>query len=381
VILVGVAALAAAGLGVWLFTHRGLESTDDAQVDGEVVAVAPRTGGVVFKVNFNDNERVEKGRVLVELDPEAAKAMLAQAEASLEGAKAAAAAAATDALLATTNAKATNHAASASLSAASAGASSSRDQIVEARTRVTSTELARAQAKTDLERITRLVTTGSLPQAQLESAKTAFDTAEANVAQAHAHLSGLEASAAQAMSHVGEASAKVEQTRDIDSVVALAEARSRGARARVAELEAARDRAALELSYTKIVAAQDGIASKKNIAVGQTIAAGSPFAQLVSMKEVWVTANFKETQVNEMRVGQSVELRVDALSGPALHGTVESFSAATGSRFALLPPDNASGNFTKVVQRVPVRIRIDGAPQALALRPGMSVELTVNTRK
>ncbi len=377
-----VVGLASAGAGGWILAHRGLESTDDAQIDAELVALAARTGGVVVKVSFEDNERVEEGRVLAEIDPEPAKAKLAQAEANLEGARAAAAAAETDARLAVTNAKASNRAASASLSAASAGATASREQIAVARARVTAAETALTQAKTDLDRVTRLAQSGALSQAQLDQATTAHATAEANLAQAKASLASLESSAAQAASHIGEASAKVEQTKDVDAFVALAEARARSAQAKVAELTAVRDLAALELSYTKIIAPQAGVVSKKTIAVGQTLSTGAPIAQLVpSAKGVWVTANFKETQIANMHVGQPVEIDVDAVPGRSLHGTVESFSAATGSRFALLPPDNATGNFTKVVQRVPVRIKLEGVPEGVTLRPGMSVELTVNTNK
>ncbi|MBX3261306.1 MAG: HlyD family secretion protein [Labilithrix sp.] len=381
-IAVVVLALGAAGAGGWMLAHRGLESTDDAQIDAEVVALAARAGGVVVEVGFEDNERVEAGRVLAELDPEPAKAKLAQAEANLEAARAAAAAAETDASLAATNAKASSRAATASLSAASAGASASREQIAEARARVSAAETSLAQAKLDLDRVTRLSRSGALSQAQLDQATTAHSTAEASVAQTRASLAALESNAAQAASRIGEASARVDQTKDVDAFVALAEARARGARAKVAELEAARDLAALELSYTKIVAPQAGVVSKKNVAVGQTLSAGAPIAQLVpSAKGVWVTANFKETQLGKMRPGQPAEIHVDALPGRALHGSVESISAATGSRFALLPPDNATGNFTKVVQRVPVRVKLDGHAEGVELRPGMSVELTVDTRK
>ena len=382
VIVLAVLAALGAGGAAWVVTHRGLESTDDAQVDAEVVGLCSRASGFVVKVSFEDNEHVEAGRVLAELDPEPAKAKLAQAEASLEGARAALRAAEMDARLSATNAKASNRAASASLSAASAGANASREQIAEARARLTAAESALAQAKTDFERAQKLSQSGALSPSQLDQSKTTLETAEASVAQARAHLSMLESNAAQALSRVGEASARVDQTRDVDSVVTLAEARAESARARLAELEAVRDLAALELSYTKIVAPQAGVASKKNVAVGQMVSAGVPIAQLVSTsKGFWVTANFKETQISKMRAGQPVEIHVDSLPGTELRGAVESFSGATGSRFALLPPDNASGNFTKVVQRVPVRIRFEGLPEAVALRPGLSVELTVDTRK
>jgi membrane fusion protein (multidrug efflux system) len=380
-VLIGVGVAAAVGVGGWLFLHRGIESTDDAAIDAEVVAVAARTNGVVTKVNFEDNERVQAGRVIVELDPSPAKAKLAQAEAELEGARATAAAADADARLATTNAKASSRAATASLSAASAGAAASRDQIAEARAKVRAAETSLSQSKTDLDRIQRLVQSGALSQAQLDQATTTHETAQASVAQARANLAVLESSSAEALSRVGEASAKRDQASDVDTFIALAEARAKGAHAKVAELEAARDLAAIDLSYTQVAAPQAGTVSKKSVAVGQTISAGAPIAQLVPSKAVWVTANFKETQVGKMRAGQPVDVHVDALPGLKLKGTVESMSAATGSKFALLPPDNATGNFTKVVQRVPVRIRIDGINESTPLRAGMSVEVSVDTNR
>ena len=377
-IALGVLALGGLAVGTYFFLHRGLESTDDAFIDAEVVGLSSRTNGVVTKVLFEDNTKVEAGAVLVELDPEPAKARLAQAEANLEGAKAALLAAEADARLSGTNAKAANRAAVASLSATASGATASRDQINEARARLAAAESSAAQAKLDYERIGRLAKEGAVSQAQLDNARTQNDTATAQLAQARAALTVLESSAAQAGARIGEASAKVEQTKDVDSVVAVADARAQGARAKVAELTAARDLAALDLSYTKVVAPQAGYVSKKNVAVGQTLGAGAPIAQMVPAKAVWVTANFKETQIGKMKVGQSAELSVDAFGGQHLHGSVESFSGATGSKFALLPPDNATGNFTKVVQRVPVRIKIENPPEGL--RPGMSVELTVDTR-
>lgn len=381
VVIGAIGAVAVVGGGAFLYAERGHESTDDAQIEAQVVALAPRTSGVVVKVAFEENAVVKAGQVLAELDPEPAKAKLAQAEAMLEAASAAADAADADARLAETNARANKHAATASLGAASAGAVSSRDLIAEADARVVAAEASRAQAKSEFDRTSRLVSTGALSSTQLDEARTALDTAEANLAQAKARASALRSSAAQAVSLVSEATAKVDQTRDVDVVVSQALARARSARAQVAQLKAARDLAAMDLAYTKIVAPQDGVVSKKNVDVGQTVAAGSPIVMLVPSRPPWITANFKETQIGRMHDGQPVEIHVDAFPGLTLKGKVESFSAATGSRFALLPPDNASGNFTKVVQRVPVRIRFEEVPANVALRPGMSVELTVDVRK
>ncbi len=178
-----------------------------------------------------------------------------------------------------------------------------------------------------------------------------------------------------------EASAKLTQSSDVDALIEQARAKARTAHAQVRTAEAARDLAALELSYTKIVAPQRGTASKKTIAVGQMVAPGQTIVQLVTTQSSWITGNFRETQIGGMRVGQATEIEIDAFPGVKFHGEVESFSGATGARFSLLPPDNATGNFTKVVQRVPVRIHLHDIPTGVALRPGMSAELSVNTRK
>jgi membrane fusion protein (multidrug efflux system) len=381
IVILGVLGAGLLGAGIYWFAHRGLESTDDAQVDADVVALAPRTGGVVLSVSFAENQSVKAGQVLAELDDAPAKARLAQAEANLEVALANADAADADTRLTDTSAKANRSVTSASLQAASAGAMSSRDQIQEAEARVTSAKSSLSQATSDRDRTTNLVKSGSLSQAQLDQVRTEFDTTSAALAQANAHLSSLRANASEAASHVQEASAKADQAKQVDVVVAQSLARAKAAHAQVDQLRAARDLAALDVTYTKIVAPTDGVVSKKNVAIGQTVAMGTPIVQLVPVQTAWITANFKETQIGKMRPGQKAELSIDAFPGLTLHGEVESFSAATGARFALLPPDNASGNFTKVVQRVPVRVKLVDLPATVSLRPGMNVDLTVDTRK
>ena len=164
---------------------------------------------------------------------------------------------------------------------------------------------------------------------------------------------------------MAEASARLKQTSAVPAQIAQARARAAAAKAKVATSQAARDLAALDVVYTKILSPRDGFASKKSVVEGQMLSVGQSIVQIVP-DETWVTANFKETQLNKMRVGQSVDIDVDAYAGMKLHGTVQSFSGATGARFSLLPPENATGNFTKVVQRIPVRVHID-APRKIAL--------------
>jgi membrane fusion protein (multidrug efflux system) len=247
-----------------------------------------------------------------------------------------------------------------------------------------SAKAQRDKAKLDLERTKQLFNSGAIASAQMEAAQATFDSNQAVVEQADARIVTLKSSTSQARARVSEASARLGQANEtLPSQVAEAKARAASAQARVATAEAKRDLARLELSYTKIFAPHAGIVSKRSVAPGQLVSAGQTVVMLVpdarQQGAVWVTGNFKETQLAHMRIGQPATLTVDAY-GRELHGKVESFSGATGARFALLPPDNASGNFTKVVQRVPVRVKLDEVPTDLLLIPGLSVELSVNTR-
>ena len=375
----GLGLVAALAVGAYVWSTRGIESTDDAQIDAEVVAVPARTTGVVKKILFVENQRVKTGDVLAELDDDAPKARLAQAEAALASAKAAADAAEADARVATNNAHGNKAAADASLVTARASALGAGDQIREAEATLRSAEAARAQSQSDRDRAVKLAGEGALTAVQAEQAETALALATASVDAARARLTTLRSGVAQASGRVFEAQARATQSNDVDSLVAQAEARASSARAQVATAQAARDLAALDLSYTRIVAPHDGVVSKKTIAEGQQVAAGQSIVQLVT-PGVWVTANFKETQMEKLRVGEPVTFSVDAFGGAKIHGTVESVSGATGSRFSLLPPDNASGNFTKVVQRVPVRIHVADVPSSVVLRPGMSVDVHVDTK-
>lgn len=375
-----VAAVLLAGGGIWYVTHHGLENTDNAQIDGEVVSVPARAGGVVIKVAFIENQRVKSGDLLAELDPAPAQARLAEAEANLFAAEAQADAADATAHVAETNAVGDKSVADASLVTAAVGAASTSDQIKEAAAQLESSQTSLAQARLDHERAQRLLDTGAISKAEFDRADTQFKVAQSSVDVAKARLTSIKASAAQAQSRVVEAKAKAKISNDVDTQIKLAQARAKAAHAQVDTAKAARDLAALDLSYTKIYAPSDGTVSKKSINVGQMLSPGQSVVQLVTDK-LWVTGNFKETQVANMRVGQPASVEVDAFSGKPLEGEVESFSGATGAKFTLLPPDNATGNFTKVVQRLPVRVRLHDVPPGIALRPGMSVDLTVDTRK
>jgi membrane fusion protein, multidrug efflux system len=375
-----VAAVVVVGGGFWYVTHHGLEDTDNAQIDGDVTSVPARVGGVVTRIAFTENQRVKAGDVLAEIDPAPAQARLAEADANVLAAQAQAEAADATARVSETNAVGDKSVADASLVTAAVGAASTTDQIKEAAAQVTSAQTSLAQAQLDHDRAERLLDTGAISKAEFDRTDTQLKVARSTVDVAQARLTSIKGSAAQAQSRVVEAKAKAKSSNDVDTQIKLAQARANAAHAQVETAKAARDLAALDLAYTKIIAPGDGVVSKKSINVGQMLSPGQSIVQLVTDK-LWVTGNFKETQVAKMRVGQPAKIEVDAFGGTELDGEVESFSAATGAKFTLLPPDNATGNFTKVVQRLPVRVHLREVPAGVTLRPGMSVDLVVDTRK
>jgi len=379
-VLGSLALIAAIGGGTWYVTHRGLENTDDAQVDGDVVAVPARIGGIVSHVHFIENQKVKAGDLLAELEDAPVRAKLAQAEASLASAVATSEAADAEVLVAGANAVGNKSVAEAGLRSASVGVTSYSDQIHDAESAVRTAEVSLTQATSDDDRAKSLFANGSIAKAEMDRMDTARSVAEANVVGARARLAGAREAATQAQSKVVEASARVKQSSLVEPLVRQAQARAAAAHAEVATEQAARDLAAIDMSYTKILAPSDGVVSKKTINEGQAVALGQAIVQVVT-SHTWVTANFKETQVGHMRIGQSAEFSVDAYPGMTFNGELESLSGATGARFTLLAPDNATGNFTKVVQRLPVRIRLRDQPAGYPLRPGMSVDLTVDTRK
>jgi membrane fusion protein (multidrug efflux system) len=372
--------LAGSAFAVWHVTHRGLETTDNAQVDATIVLVPARTSGTVTHLLFRENQSVKAGDLIAELDDAPAKARLAQADAILASAKASAAAADADAQITETNAVGNRSVAQASFQTALAGVATSEDQVAERQAQVASAESSLAQAKSDRDRMAALFKNGSISKSQMDQADTAYELAQSGVMEAKSRLATQKMTVGQIKSNVVEASAKVKQSDTVGARTEQARARAAAAHAEVDKAQAARDLAALDLSYTKITAPHDGVLSKKSIAEGQLLASGQTIAQLVT-PELFVVANLKETQVAQVHTGQPAHFEVDAYPGRVFDGDVESLSGATGARFALLPPDNATGNYTKVVQRVPVRIRVHALPPDVTLRPGMSVDLTIDTRR
>jgi membrane fusion protein (multidrug efflux system) len=379
IIVAALALLVAGGAATYFIVTRGMEDTDDAQLDGDVINVPARTNALVTKIHFEDNQTVHAGDLLAELDEAPARARLDQAEADLASVQAQAESASVQAQLTATNARGQRNAAVASLSSARAGVTVTTQAIAEADAALAAAQANYTKTKLDLSRAKELIVAQAIPAAQVDAAQAAFDAAVAQVAQAQARAANLRSTTRQVEAQVSEANARYTQASTVPQQIADATARARMAEARVATARAARDQAALDHSYTKIYAPSDGVVSRRAINVGQMVTVGTPIVELVPTAHIWVTGNFKETQLRHMKPGQPATVKIDAY-GLTLKGKVESFSAATGARFSLLPPDNATGNYTKIVQRLPVRIALNDVPSGVTLRPGLSVELTVNTR-
>jgi membrane fusion protein (multidrug efflux system) len=379
VILGVVVALGLGAFAVVSYATRGREGTDDAQVDADVVAVSTRVGGTILKVHVTDNQQVKKGDLLVEIDPADLAARVKQAEAELAAAKAQAGAADADVRIVSATSKGGLSAAQAQLSGTAGSVASAAAQIEAARAAVVRSQAEASRADTDLARAQSLRKDEAVPQAQVDTAQSNALAAHAAVAQAQAQLAAAEDMKRTAQTQIAEAQGRVEQSAPVDAKLAQASAQAELAHARVDASEAALTLAKLQLSYTHIEAPVDGELSRLAVHDGQLAQAGQQIVTIVP-STTYVVANYKETQVGAMRPGQKAEISVDAYPGRTLEGRIESTSPGTGARFSLLPADNASGNFVKVVQRVPVKIAWVNVPADVKLAAGLSVDVTVDTR-
>ncbi|HEY6273451.1 MAG TPA: HlyD family secretion protein [Terriglobales bacterium] len=353
------------GILVWRY-YAVRESTDDAQIDGHIYPISARVSGTVLRVNHDDNETVDTGTVLVELDPKDYQVAVDRARADLANAQASAFAARVGVPLTTTTSSNQLAAATAAVRAVDRGVQAAQARVQEAQANYT-------KATADLKRMEELVEKDEVSRQQ-------YDAAVAAASSTKATLEGAEASVASTESQAVQARAQADAAHTVPEQIGMTRARAGAAAADVQKYQAALEQAELNLKYTKIVAPVTGILSKRNVEPGQVIQAGQPLFSIVDLDNLWVTANFKETQLKEMHPAQKASIRVDAY-GHTFSGYVESISGATGARFSVLPPENATGNYVKVVQRLPVRIRFDkGQDPGHQLRPGMSVEPTVMIR-
>ena len=379
----------------WLWVTRGRESTDDAQVDAHVTPIAARVGGTVRVVPVVNNQAVDAGTVLVQIDTRDYELALARAQAELANAQAEAQAAQANVPITSTtatsnvaNARGSLAGAEAGIAEAQQGLEGAKAGLVAAQARVREQDANATKAARDVERLRPLLDKQEIPQQQFDAAvadadakKAAADSARGQVAAAEAAIRQADTRLTQAQANREQASAGLRSAQTAPEQMTAIRARAASAAARVQQADAAVKQAQLNLEYATVKAPVKGIVSKSTVEPGQVIQPGQPLMVIVPLENIWITANFKETQLENMRVGQRVKVDVDAYGGHDFNGKVESIAAATGARFSLLPPDNATGNFVKVVQRVPVKIVLDsGQDPDHLLRPGMSVTPTVYTR-
>ncbi len=373
--MLGAALLVAVGVYVYGLFRT---STDDAQIEGHVSPVAVRVAGQIAAIKVKDNQLVNPGDVLVELDSRDFEVKLAIANADVEASKAALTAAEQQRDVVRGTAAAQGAQARGGLTQATSQVSTARALIWQAQSDLSALEAKKKLAASELARTKSLVQSGALSQGELESRQAAYDQASAYVREARARLAIASSGVTAGEGGVELAQGRVLAAETAPQQEASAEAAVALARARLDQAEANRDLAQLNLSYTHVVSPVRGVVGRRTAEVGQAVGPERVLMAIVSLDDVWVVANFKEDQVVKIRPGVPVVARVDAI-GKGFRGHVESIGPGTGSRFALIPPDNASGNFVKVVQRVPVLIRLDEPPPpALAL--GMNVEVTAHLR-
>ncbi len=376
-------ALLATLLVAWWLGRR--ESTDNAHLEGHVHPVAARVEGPVIEVAVGENQEVEKGDVLFRIDPALYRVNLATAVAHLADARAEAAAAQTGVPIASTTTRSALRSALASREGARTGILQARQQAEVAEAELDAALARRVQAERDLERMQRLVERDEVSQQDYDRAVAEETRARSAHAAARLEVEIAAGRMDQAAGALERAEALVAEAQTAPQQVAVHEAGASAAAARLESAEAAVEQAQLQLKWTEVRAPAAGVIGRKRVEVGQFLRPGEPVLAVVASGEIWVVANFKETQLEHLRPGQEARVKVDAYPALELSGKVESLSAATGSRFSLLPAENATGNFVKVVQRVPVRIGLDPAALSEAtrggqpLRPGMSVVVRVYT--
>lgn len=372
------AVLAAAG-SLAVLSGAGKETTDDAFLEAHVANVATRIQGQVQTVLVADNQEVQQGDVLIVLDDRDVKVRLATAQADLTSATASLSAAEASLALTERNIDANIRQARGGVSQAAALAAGSKASIEQANADIVAAESRRDLAAVEKQRSEKLFASGAIGKADLDLRQSTYDQAVATLDQARARKAGALTGLGNAAGTIETAEGRLAAAKTGPEQVSVARAQVAVARGRVDQARAALDQAELNLEYTKIRAPIHGVVSRRTVEPGQMVDPARTLLSLTNLDDVWVVANFKEDQLAHMRSGQPVRLRVDTYGRKTFDAHVDSLAGGTGSRFALLPPDNASGNFTKVVQRVPVLVRFDEKPGAV-LRPGMSASVTVVTK-
>ncbi len=376
-----VAVIVLIALGIWWHSTYS-EDTDDAQVNGHLIQVSSRINGQVLKVDVEENQVVKAGDAIAELDPRDYQVAVENAQAALASAQANAAAANVNVPITSVNTVSNLNSADANVSGSHAAVEQAEQQLEAAHARIAEAEANNTMAQADLERYKPLVEKDVISKQQFDAAVAAADAAKAALADAHASERAASDGVRVARERETQALANLKYAQTGPQQVAAQNARARQAEAQVEQAQAQLDQAKLNLSYTKIVAPAAGIITRKSVEINQNVAAGQNLLTLVSLEDLWITANFKETQLRHMAAGQPVQIHVDS-TGRTYHGKVTQIGGATGSVLSLFPPENATGNYVKVVQRVPVRIDftdLAGEDPDHELRPGLSVEPKVRVK-
>jgi membrane fusion protein (multidrug efflux system) len=378
----------------WWWYASGHETTDNAQIDGHIAPVASRVGGTVLEVKVVDNQAVEAGALLVQIDSRdyevalsRARADLADAEAALEAARTGIPIMATTTSSQVTTATAAVERSGAGVAIAGKDVDAARSRLAAAQARLREAQANETRSARDLDRMKQLIAKDEVSQQQYDAAVAAAEAARASVegakaliAEGEQAVSAAESRRSQSLEAARQAQADLRTAGTAPAQVAVIRARAASAEARLAQAKAVLAQAELNLAYTSIRAPVAGVVSKKSVETGQVVSPGQPLMAIVPLDTIWVTANFKETQLTDMKPGQKARVHVDTY-GRDYGGHVDSIAAATGARFSLLPPENATGNYVKVVQRIPVKIVLDGPRDPdRPLRPGMSVTATIFTR-
>ncbi len=380
IIVIVLLLLIAGGLFYWHSTYY--EDTDDAQVNGHLIQISTRISGQVIKVNVDENQYVQKGTVIAELDPADYQVAVENAQASLASAKAAAVAAGVNVPITSVNTGSQLRSTSADVVGAQAGVAQATSQVAAAHAKVVQAQANYLKATQDLERYKPLVAKDVISKQQFDAAVAQADADKAAVEDAIAGEQAAKQGVQVANEKVANAQQQQKAAQTGPQQVAAQRAKVQQAEAQVKSAQAQLDQANLNLSYTKIVAPANGIITRKNLEINQNVSPGQNLLTLVSLDDLWVTANFKETQLRHISPKQHVEIAVDA-TGRKYDGVITQVGGATGSVLSLFPPENATGNYVKVVQRVPVRIDftdLANQDKGHELRPGLSVEPKVRVK-
>lgn len=370
--------LVVGGIFAWRY-FSSYESTDDAEVDGHLMPLSARISGYILKVNVDDNQYETAGAVLAEIDPKDYQVALDKAQADLDDAIATAQSLNITVPITNVNTTSQISSSQADVLNAQAGISAAQQQYDAAEAQLTEAEANNVKAQDDLVRYKALVDKQEVSQQTYDQALAVAKADASAVTAAQASASAAEQQVSQAKARLAQAEANLRYSQTGPQQVASTRARARSAEAQVMQKQAALEQAQLNLGYTKIFAPVDGVVMK-NAEVGMNVQPGQQLFTIVPLDQMWFTANFKETQLKYMRPGQRAEIHVDA-NGRTYKGHVDSIAGSSGARLSLLPPENATGNYVKVVQRIPVKIVLDpGENKDHYLRLGMSVEPKVHVK-